>query len=238
MLRRALGSSATVAAAYAAWSTTSSRCHSSKAREEGGVPPSGGVRQVLTSVALNLHVNHWRVEAASSGLASDQPWSVEKRTLHGGRQEGVDVIEVDNGRLRFTVVPTRGMSIGSLEAVDAAGGGGRPSLGWASPVREYAHPAHVDLQDFKGLGWLTGFNEWCAACTSLHPPPCTHLLAPTSLHAPPCMHLLAPTLHHEHARCVRCGIAFAGHPAEEEEGGHLLTLHGRIGNTPASEVEV
>ena len=102
MLRRALGSSATVAAAYAAWSTTSSRCHSSKAREEGGVPPSGGVRQVLTSVALNLHVNHWRVEAASSGLASDQPWSVEKRTLHGGRQEGVDVIEVDNGRLRFT----------------------------------------------------------------------------------------------------------------------------------------
>ena len=127
------------------------------------------MRQVLTSVAQNLHVNHWRVDAASSGLGSDQPWSVEKRTLHGGRQEGVDVIEVDNGRLRFTVVPTRGMSIGSLEAVDdagdggaggGAGGGGRQSLGWASPVREYAHPAHVDLQDFKGLGWLTGFNEW------------------------------------------------------------------------------
>ena len=154
MLRRALGSSATAAAAYAAWSTTSSRCNSSKAREEGGV------RQVLTSVAQNLRVNHWRVDAASSGLGSDQPWSVEKRTLHGGRQEGVDVIEVDNGRLRFTVVPTRGMSIGSLEAVNATGGGGRQSLGWASPVREYAHPAHVDLQDFKGLGWLTGFNEW------------------------------------------------------------------------------
>ena len=134
------------------------------------------MRQVLTSVAQNFHVNHWRVDAASSGLGSDQPWSVEKRTLHGGRQEGVDVIEVDNGRLRFTVVPTRGMSIGSLEAVNATGGGGPQSLGWASPVREYAHPALMDLQDFKGLGWLTGFNEWCAmhahlACT----PPCAHL---------------------------------------------------------------
>ena len=190
--RRVLGSSAAAAAACAAWSTTGSLCHSKALPDEGRVPPPAGLRQVLTSVAQNLRVDHWRV----SGLASDQPWSVEKRTLHGGRQEGVDIIEVDNGRLKFTVVPTRGMSIGSLEAADA-GGGGRQSFGWASPVREYPHPAHVDLQDFGGLGWLTGFNEWC----------------------------------------VRCGVAFAGHPAEEA-GGHLLTLHGRIGNIPASEVEV
>ena len=59
-------------------------------------------------------------------------------------------------------------------------------------------------------------------------------LACTTLHAPPCTHLAPRT----HTRCVRCGVAFAGHPAEEEEGGHLLTLHGRIGNIPASEVEV
>eukprot|EP00964_Phaeocystis_antarctica_P008288 scaffold4465_cov47-Phaeocystis_antarctica.AAC.5 len=74
----------------------------------------------------------------------------------------------------------------------------------------------------------------------LHAPPFTSLLAPcmhlacTTLHAPPCTHLAPRT----HTRCVRCGVAFAGHPAEEEEGGHLLTLHGRIGNIPASEVEV
>ena len=67
--------------------------------------------------------------------------------------------------------------------------------------------------------------------------PCMHPLPPLAsctLH----VHLLARTLHHEHTRCVRCGVAFAGHPAEEEQGGHLLTLHGRIGNIPASEVEV
>ena len=36
-------------------------------------------------------------------------WSVRKLTLHGGKQEGVDVIELDNGKLRLMVCPTRGM---------------------------------------------------------------------------------------------------------------------------------
>ena len=38
-------------------------------------------------------------------------YSVTKRTLRGGRRDGVDVVEVDNGRLRFVAVPTRGMGI-------------------------------------------------------------------------------------------------------------------------------
>lgn len=42
-------------------------------------------------------------------------WSVSKLTLHGGRQEGVAVVVVKNGRLTFTIVPTRGMSV--LEAM-------------------------------------------------------------------------------------------------------------------------
>ena len=91
-----------------------------------------------------------------SGLGSS-PWSVTKMTLHGGRQEGVDLIEVDNGVLRFTVIPTRGMSIGQVV-------GGDVRLGWDSPVREVVHPRHVDLQDHGGLGWLTGFNEWLTRC--------------------------------------------------------------------------
>ena len=128
-----------------------------------------------------------------SGIGS-RPWHVRKRTLHGGRQEGSEEIEVDNGVLRFTVLPTRGMSVGTLEAeVDSSK---TLPLGWSSPVREVVHPKHVDLQDFAGLGWLTGFNEWL----------------------------------------VRCGVAFAGHPGED--GAHMLTLHGRIGNIPASEVTV
>ena len=36
-------------------------------------------------------------------------WSVSKRTLRGGKQEGVEVVEVDNGEFRLVVIPTRGM---------------------------------------------------------------------------------------------------------------------------------
>ncbi|MCP4777549.1 MAG: DUF4432 family protein, partial [Planctomycetaceae bacterium] len=35
---------------------------------------------------------------------------------------------------------------------------------------------------------------------------------------------------------VRCGVEFAGHPGEDD--GKMLTLHGRIGNIPATQVEV
>ena len=60
------------------------------------------------------------------GWATACPWSVEKRRLRGGRREGVDLIVVDNGALRFSIVPTRGMGLwkGWYE-------GNR--LGWDSP---------------------------------------------------------------------------------------------------------
>lgn len=151
------------------------------------------VRQTLTSVSSNVHVAEWATDHTKCGIA--KPFSVRKTVLHGGRQEGVDLITVDNGVLSFTVCPTRGMAIGRLDVADRVKGQDWP-LGWKSPVRELVHPREVDLQDKKGLGWLSGFNEWL----------------------------------------TRCGVAHSGHPGED--GGQLLTLHGRIGNIPASEVEV
>jgi galactose mutarotase-like enzyme len=37
-------------------------------------------------------------------------------------------------------------------------------LGWDSPVRPVVNPAFVNLNDRKGLGWLSGFNEWLCRC--------------------------------------------------------------------------
>ena len=145
--------------------------------------------KTLVSAPHDVHVAEWRVAQDDFPALGDAPWSIEKRTLRGGVQDGVDLIEVDNGRLRFTVVLSRGMSVGEVRC-----GGVR--LGWDSPVQHTVHPRHVDLQDHGGLGWLSGFNEWM----------------------------------------VRCGVAFAGHPGEDGE--RLLTLHGRIGNIPAAQVEV
>jgi hypothetical protein len=155
-------------------------------------------RQTLTSVSRNIHLDTWQITHRDFDSKSAAPWSVQKYTLRGGKQEGVDVIVVNNGRLSFVVIPTRGMGVAKVEMGDIR-------LGWDSPVKEIVHPQFINLQSRGGLGWLEGFNEWM----------------------------------------VRCGLEWAGHPGKDkfinntgDEAEMDLTLHGKIGNIPASEVEV
>lgn len=153
--------------------------------------------QVLTSARANFGGDSWQITSRDvSGAPSG--WSIRKFKLHGGKQEGVDVVEVNNGRLLFLVIPTRGMSVLRVDCGDVR-------LGWNSPVKEIVHPSFINLEARGGLGWLDGFNEWM----------------------------------------VRCGLEFAGHPGQDRFLNNVgaevtmnVTLHGRIGNTPASEVEV
>jgi len=84
-------------------------------------------------------------------------WSVHSYTLRGGLQEGVQVIEIDNGKLHFAILPTRGMGIWKAEC-------GGIALGWDSPVKDPVHPAYINLEERGGLGWLKGFNEWFVRC--------------------------------------------------------------------------
>lgn len=101
-----------------------------------------------------------------AGFASDGPrWSIAKRSLAGGRQEGVEIIEVDNGLMQFTVVPTRGFQVWTAKVGDLR-------LGWDSPVAEIVHPQFVNLAERGGLGWLNGFGEWVSRCglESMGPP--------------------------------------------------------------------
>ena len=155
--------------------------------------------QVLTSTKRDINTESWKLSSSDfPEYKSETRWTVSKRTLHGGKQEGVELIEVDNGKLQFRVIPTRGMSV--LDVVH-----GDVRLGWNSPVKEIVHPSYINLHDRGGLGWLDGFNEWM----------------------------------------VRCGLSFAGHPGEDKfinnvgaEAAMNLTLHGKIGNIPASQVVV
>jgi len=149
------------------------------------------LRKTLTSVAHNVQTPNWNEKTEGGGF-------VRKQTLHGGKQEGVETITVNNGKLQVTVIPTRGMSIAEVFMADV-------HLGWHSPVKEIVHPKFINLQERGGLGWLEGFNEWM----------------------------------------VRCGLEFAGHPGKDEFINNVgdkaemdLTLHGKIGNIPASEVEI
>jgi Domain of unknown function (DUF4432) len=100
---------------------------------------------------------NWQITSQELNLKLDTPFSVTLRTLHGGRQEGVTVIDLDTGAMKISVVPTRGMNV--FEAV-----AGNVRLGWDSPVSEVVNPAFIDLNRRGGLGWLEGFNEMVVRC--------------------------------------------------------------------------
>ena len=160
-------------------------------------PAAEPIHKVLTSASSGIHVDAWE-QTGHATAAKGAAWSVRKLTLHGGKQEGVDLVIVDNGKLKLTLIPTRGMGIFSVTSGDVR-------LGWDSPVKEIVDPRYVNLQTRGGLGWLDGFNEWL----------------------------------------VRCGLESNGHPGTDkfvnnvgEEATMDLTLHGKIANIPASEVEV
>lgn len=155
-------------------------------------------RQVIISADLNLHLETFELTPSIIKFHGPKGWSIRKWTLHGGKQEGVDLLEINNGAMRTVICPTRGMGIIGAEIGDIR-------LGWDSPVKEIVHPCFINLLGRGGLGWLEGFNEWI----------------------------------------VRCGLENAGAPGKDkfinnvgDEAEMDLTLHGRIANIPASEVEV
>lgn len=82
---------------------------------------------------------------------------VSKIILQGGRSRGMDVVEVDNGRLRYWLLPERGMGIWKMWLDDL-------EIGWQSPLAGPVSPAFVPLYDPSGLGWLDGFDELLCRC--------------------------------------------------------------------------
>jgi hypothetical protein len=121
-------------------------------------PPSGNNRhfvKTLVDIRKAIYVESWSI--SSDELEIGKLWCIEKRRLHGGLSDGIDIITVNNGRLSFTIVPTRGMGIWKGECQGNF-------LGWVSPVKDLVHPCYVNLDARGGLGWLDGFNEWIVRC--------------------------------------------------------------------------
>ncbi len=113
---------------------------------------------LLTDLAHDVWVERFAVHSTDFGAVEAPAWSVTKRTLRGGRRDGVDLIRVDNGALSFAVVPSRGMGIWAGEYRGIR-------LGWDSPIADGpVHPTFVNLGAAGGLGWLDGFDEWLARC--------------------------------------------------------------------------
>jgi hypothetical protein len=109
---------------------------------------------VLTDVRNQLWKEEIVLREDELGVAG---CTVSKARLRGGLQDGVDLVEVSNSDLSFSILPTRGMGIwkGSFRGL---------SLGWKSPVTGPVHPQWVNELDRGGLGWLRGFDECIVRC--------------------------------------------------------------------------
>jgi hypothetical protein len=156
------------------------------------------LRKTLISAEKNINLGSTTVDSLGVTPGAKTPWSVTLKTLKGGKQDGVQLLTLANGKMTITLIPTRGMGILNVTS-------GNLALGWKSPVTEVVHPRHVNLQLRGGLGWLEGFNEWLC----------------------------------------RCGLENTGQAGPDEIVNNVgdktvvdLTLHGKIANIPASEVEV
>ena len=115
--------------------------------------------KTLIDASCGYRSDDWELDPTALRLPGRKtaPVGISFFRLHGGRQEGADIIQVDNGVFDFMVVPTRGMGI-----LDGECHGVR--LGWDSPVEEVVHPQFVNLESMNGIGWLNGFNEWVVRC--------------------------------------------------------------------------
>jgi Domain of unknown function (DUF4432) len=114
--------------------------------------------KVLTDVAEETWFDALELRGSAGPKApATREWSIRKRTLRGGPSDHVDVIDLDNGLLAVSIVPTRGMGLWRGRFADL-------ELGWNSPVKRPVNPAFVNLHDRNGLGWLAGFNELLCRC--------------------------------------------------------------------------
>jgi hypothetical protein len=105
---------------------------------------------ILTDVSKDIWVDEFDLRAADC-------W-VTKRTLRGGRRDGVDLVRLDNGAFSVDVVPTRGMGLhrGHYKGI---------RIGWTSAVTDGpVNPKFVNLMAWGGLGWLEGYDEMLVRC--------------------------------------------------------------------------
>ncbi|MDU2731910.1 MAG: aldose 1-epimerase family protein [Mixta calida] len=112
---------------------------------------------LLTDAESGMEEGNWSISSQQLKL-DGQPFSIEQKVLHGGKQEGSKVITLrsENG-LTIALSPSRGMDL-----LHVNGHGVR--MGWDSPVDEVVNPAYIRLESRNGLGWLDGFNEMMVRC--------------------------------------------------------------------------
>ncbi|MBR5626550.1 MAG: aldose 1-epimerase family protein [Thermoguttaceae bacterium] len=113
-------------------------------------------RTIIDTVG-GIYTETMDIEGVFAGPRGTIPYRVTKRRLHGGKRDGIDLIEVNNGCLTLYIIPTRGMSLWRGRCGDV-------EMKWNTPLDGPVHPALVPIFDPSGLGFLEGFDEWFVRC--------------------------------------------------------------------------
>ena len=120
---------------------------------------------ILTDAVNDVWLDTFVTSSDRVPLGPGPDWSIRKRTMRGGLRDGIDLIEVHNGALSYSILPTRGMGLwqGHFHG---------QFLGWKAPIHGPVHPKFVNALDRGGIGWLGGFDEWLCRCgLSFNGPP-------------------------------------------------------------------
>ena len=84
--------------------------------------------QVLTDLTEEIWFDAFELRgSAELKLPGSREWAIRKRTLRGGPSDHVDVVDLDNGLLSVSIVPTRGMGLWRGRFANL-------EIGWNSPV--------------------------------------------------------------------------------------------------------
>jgi hypothetical protein len=120
-------------------------------------------RESLSGPATNVPVTV--LDSSAVKLSGAKSWAITRRQLSGGLSAGVEIVDISNGLMTVSVVPTRGMGVFRAQC-------GEIPVEWKSPVRQLVNPVFLDLGSRNGLGWLDGFNELVCRCgLSFNGPP-------------------------------------------------------------------
>lgn len=129
---------------------------------EASGPSGSDSRRIHVNEPLKLPRVEWHTAPPNcvdqcSSPSGKQTIKIRYGTIIEGRGNGVQVVEIDNGPLQVTLLPTRGMSIWQIIC------DGVP-FKWNSPIDGPVNPALVPVFDPSGLGWLEGFDEMMVRC--------------------------------------------------------------------------
>ena len=107
-------------------------------------------------------IEYLESSSSHSGKTFDSQWSVTRKILRGGKQEGVELLTLDNGKLQISIIP-------AVEWVsfDIRSAGSPPGLGFTSQRNCPSIPHQSRKSEAGSVGSKDLMNGWFGVASNL-----------------------------------------------------------------------